>query len=202
VHQQIFTLPAECQLYPAHDYRGVMVSTVAEERAFNPRLGANISEGDFVGYMNNLGLPHPNKIDIAVPANRLCGKPEHGELPKDEPDWGPLALNFAGIWEIQPQWVEEHLRELTIVDVREAGEFNGPLGHIEGAILAPLGQLADHAAQLPRDKPVVAVCRSGARSAQATVILKKLGFERIANLAGGLLRWRSQEHQHIVGGRA
>jgi sulfur dioxygenase len=202
VHQQIFTLPDDCLLYPGHDYRGVMVSSVAEERAFNPRLGGNISERDFVGYMQNLGLPHPNKIDIAVPANRRCGEPEQGDVPLATPDWAPLALTFAGIWEIQPHWVEEHLNEVAVVDVREPDEYRGPLGHIEGAILAPLGELGSRAAELPHDKPLVMVCRSGARSAQATVILKRLGFERIANIAGGMLRWRSQELQHIVGGRA
>ena len=68
VRSQILTLPPGCLLYPAHDYRGLTVTSVAEERRFNPRLGGEIGEGDFVGYMNNLGLPHPKLIDIAVPA--------------------------------------------------------------------------------------------------------------------------------------
>jgi glyoxylase-like metal-dependent hydrolase (beta-lactamase superfamily II) len=49
---------------------------VAEERRFNPRLGGDIGEADFVSYMDNLGLPHPKLIDIAVPANLRCGRPE------------------------------------------------------------------------------------------------------------------------------
>jgi len=73
VHEQIFSLPSSCQLYPGHDYNGNTVTTVAEEREFNPRLGGLLSEADFVGYMQNLGLPHPKQIDVAVPANRRCG---------------------------------------------------------------------------------------------------------------------------------
>ena len=76
VRSQILTLPPACLLYPAHDYRGLTVTSVAEERRFNPRLGGEIGESDFVGYMNNLGLPHPKLIDVAVPANLRCGRPE------------------------------------------------------------------------------------------------------------------------------
>ena len=199
IHQKIFTLPDTCLLYPGHDYRGITVTSVAEERAFNPRLGGNLSEDDFAGYMDNLGLPHPKKIDIAVPANLRCGEPEDGAVPPDDPIWAPLALTFAGIWEIQPIAAEEHRGEVLVLDVREPDEFDGPLGHIEGARLLPLGDLAGRADELPRDRPIVAVCRAGGRSAQATVILKRAGFTEIANLAGGMLRWRAQDLP-VVGG--
>src|SRR5262249_8288266 len=69
ITEQIFTLPDECMLYPAHDYAGRMVTTVREEKRWNPRVGGDASEGDFVGYMQNLGLPHPKQIDVAMPAN-------------------------------------------------------------------------------------------------------------------------------------
>jgi rhodanese-related sulfurtransferase len=52
--------------------------------------------------------------------------------------------------------------------------------------------LSERAAELSKDRPVVMVCRSGARSAQATVLLGKAGFARVANLSGGMLRWRAQ----------
>jgi rhodanese-related sulfurtransferase len=135
-----------------------------------------------------------------VPANLKCGRREGAAPPVDRPGWGPVRLTFAGVWEVQPDWVEEHLRDLAVIDVREPDEFDGPLGHVPGARLVPLATLAEAAGGLPRDKPVVAVCRSGARSAQATVILGKAGFDRIANLAGGMLRWRAQHHR-VEGGR-
>ncbi|HXX82517.1 MAG TPA: rhodanese-like domain-containing protein [Casimicrobiaceae bacterium] len=194
VRSQILTLPPACLLYPAHDYRGLMVTSVAEERRFNPRLGGDIGEGDFVGYMNNLGLPHPKLMDIAVPANLRCGKPEHEAALPAEPAWAPLTFTFAGIWEIQPDALEENAAKIQVVDVREPDEYAGPLGRIQGSRLIPLGQLPKTTDELDRDRPVVTVCRSGARSAQASVLLQKAGFRDVANLAGGMLRWRAEGH--------
>jgi sulfur dioxygenase len=194
VRSQILTLPATCLLYPAHDYRGLTVTSVAEERRFNPRLGGEIGESDFVGYMNNLGLPHPKLIDIAVPANMRCGQPEKDTALPAEPGWAPLIFTFAGIWEIQPDALEECASGVQIVDVREPDEYEGPLGRIRGAKLIPLGALAARSGELSRERPVVTVCRSGARSAQASVLLQKAGFGKVANLAGGMLRWRAEAH--------
>ena len=204
IHEQIFTLADDCLLYPAHDYRGLTVTSVAEERRFNPRIGGEIGIGDFTGYMKNLRLAHPKMIDVAVPANLRCGRPETGETDADplaEPGWAPLRYSFAGVWEIEPHGLEEHEGEVQILDVREPDEFTGPLGHIQGAVLIPLGQLAERAGELSRDKPVVAVCRAGGRSAQATIILQQAGFKDIANLTGGMLRWRAEGHA-VEGGRA
>jgi len=197
VRSQIFTLPEECTLYPGHDYRGLTATSVGEEKLYNPRLAEGILEQDFVGYMRHLGLPHPKQMELAVPANLKCGQPQQSTT--ENPDWGALTYTFAGIWEVQPNWLEEHLREVQILDVRELDEFNGPLGHIPGASLVPLGTLAENAAKLGREKPIVVVCRSGARSAQATLMLGKAGFEKVANLSGGMLRWRTQRFQ-VEGG--
>ncbi len=191
VHQQIFTLPLACLLYPAHDYRGLTVTSVAEERRYNPRLGGEIGAEDFAGYMRNLGLPHPKKIDEAVPANLLCGQPASGPAQPAEPLWAPLTYTFGGIWEIQPQALEEIMDRVQIIDVRELNEFSGAMGRIPGAKLIPLGELSARAVEIKRDKPVVTVCRSGARSAQAVVLLQKEGYDEVANLTGGMLRWRA-----------
>ena len=83
---------------------------------------------------------------------------------------------------------------MQILDVREPEEFTGPLGHIRGAVPIPLGASGQRAAELAHDRPIVAVCRSGSRSAQATTILRAAGFTDIANLAGGMLRWRAEGH--------
>src|SRR5438034_2923318 len=201
IRSQILTLPPACLLYPAHDYRGLTVTSVAEERRYNPRLGGDIGESDFVGYMNNLGLPHPKLIDIAVPANLRCGQPEKETALPAEPGWAPLTFTFAGIWEIQPDALEENAANIQIVDVREPDEYHGSLGHIHGAKLLPLGTLAARTTELARDRPVVAVCRSGARSAQASVLLQRGGFNDVANLAGGMLRWRAEGYP-VEGGQA
>jgi sulfur dioxygenase len=191
VRGQVFTLPDDCQLFPAHDYRGLTSSSVGEERMFNPRLGGQILEEDFVGYMAHLGLAHPKQIDAAVPANLRCGCPAQADAAGGS-GWAPLTYTFAGIWEVQPDWLEEHLREVQIIDVREPDEFNGMLGHVPGARLLPLGGLVARAGELSKERPIVTVCRSGARSAQAAVLLGKAGFGKVANLAGGMLRWRAQ----------
>jgi glyoxylase-like metal-dependent hydrolase (beta-lactamase superfamily II)/rhodanese-related sulfurtransferase len=193
VKTRIFTLPDGCLLWPAHDYRGLTATSVAEEKAYNPRLGANVSEADFTGYMDNLHLPHPRQIDAALPANKVCGRPADEQLAADTPDWAPLTFTFAGFWEIDPAWVEEHAGELQIIDVRDEEEFAGPLGHIPGARLLPLNQLEKRLGELTKDRPLITVCRAGARSAQAVAILKKAGFTRVANMAGGMLRWRTQK---------
>ena len=78
--------------------------------------------------------------------------------------------------------------------MREPDEFTGPLGHMRGAVLIPLGELAERAGELAKDRPVVAVCRAGSRSAQATTILQQAGFKDVANLTGGMLRWRAEGH--------
>lgn len=189
VHDQIFSLPGECLLYPGHDYRGSTVTTVAEEARFNPRLGGALSEADFTGSMKNLNLAHPKKMDIAVPANLKCGRPDDLTAVAADPTWAPLTYTFAGIWEIEPYWLEEHAAEVQIVDVREPEEFTGGLGHLPGAKLIPLGDVAKRMSELSRDRPVVTVCRAGGRSAQAAIILQQAGFDQVANLAGGMLRW-------------
>ena len=193
VREKLFALPDTCLLYPGHDYRGLTVSSVAEERMYNPRLAETIGEGDFVGYMTHLGLPHPKLMTVAVPANLRCGRPEKEDtMNSADADWAPLSYTFAGIWELQPDWLAENAGRVQISDVREPEEFDGALGHIRGAKLLPLGTLMQRKDEISKDQPAVLVCRSGARSAQATVLLKNAGYAKIANLAGGMLRWRGQ----------
>src|SRR3954462_125775 len=129
VREHIFSLPATCLLYPAHDYRGITATSVEEERRYNPRLGGDIAVDDFAGYMKNLNLPHPKQIDVAVPANLKCGQAA-AQTKVDDPQWAPLTFTFGGIWEIQPQSLSEIEQPVQIVDVREVGEYCGVLGHI------------------------------------------------------------------------
>ncbi|AKQ64132.1 Metallo-beta-lactamase family protein [Myxococcus hansupus] len=68
----LFSLPDETLVYPAHDYKGMTVTTIGEEKRHNPRVAGRSREG-FIQLMNSLGLPKPKLIDVAVPANRACG---------------------------------------------------------------------------------------------------------------------------------
>jgi rhodanese-related sulfurtransferase len=206
VHEQLLSLPDPCLLYPAHDYRGLTVTSVLEERRYNPRLGGDINASDFAGYMNHLGLPHPRLLAQALPANLRCGQPERDSATQADPGWAPLTCTFSGVWEIQPAALEERLATapagtIQVLDVREASEFDDALGHIAEARNVPLSGLAARMDEFDRQRPVVAVCRSGARSAQATALLQKAGFNAVANLAGGMLRWRGQQLP-VAGGLA
>jgi glyoxylase-like metal-dependent hydrolase (beta-lactamase superfamily II)/rhodanese-related sulfurtransferase len=188
VRSELFTLPDECTVYPAHDYNGQTASSIYEEKRFNPRLGGDRNEADFEGFMKNLGLAHPKRIDEALPANAACGRIPAAELPATG-SWAPIRRTFAGIDEIDPEWVAAHRDRTRVIDVRQPDEYTGPFGHIEGAELIPLGSLASRLDAIGRDKPIVTVCRSGGRSAQALVLLRRAGFDAVANLSGGMIRW-------------
>lgn len=73
VHEKLFTLPDETLVWPGHDYQQRRVSTIGQERARNPRLGAARCADEFAAIMAGLDLAYPNKIDVALPANMRCG---------------------------------------------------------------------------------------------------------------------------------
>lgn len=73
VTQKLFTLPDDTLVFPAHDYQHRRVSTIAQERARNPRLGGGRGPDEFLAIMAELKLPYPKFIDYAVPGNRQCG---------------------------------------------------------------------------------------------------------------------------------
>lgn len=74
VHEKLFTLPEDTQVFPAHDYRGQTTSTIAMEKKYNPRLGLGKSKEEFMKIMSELKLTNPKKIHEAIPANLACGK--------------------------------------------------------------------------------------------------------------------------------
>lgn len=73
VTEKLFSLPDDTLVYPAHDYQNRHVSTIAQEKARNPRLGQNKSLEEFREIMAKLNLPYPKFIDYAVPGNKQCG---------------------------------------------------------------------------------------------------------------------------------
>jgi sulfur dioxygenase len=188
IRDQLFTLPDACVVYPGHDYSGRTSSTIGEERRYNPRIGGAAREEDFVGFMTNLGLPHPKQLAVAVPANLRAGKPERAA--PSEPAWGPVVTTYAGHQEIAPEWVAVHRYAVHLLDVRGAGELVGELGQLSGVQHIPLDELRERLAEVPAKKPVVVICQTGKRSAMGTQILRTAGRDDIANLAGGMVRWR------------
>jgi len=189
IHEQLFSLPGDSAVYPGHDYEGRTSTTIDEERKYNPRIGGGAREEDFVGFMTNLGLPHPKQLAVALPANMRAGQPEDGKAPAAA-EWGPVVITYGGVPEIGPEWVACHRGEVRVLDVRSPGEFEGELGHFEGAQLIPLDDLRTRVREIANDRPVVVVCQTGKRSALATAILRKAGVTQVANLAGGMVRWR------------
>jgi len=198
ITEQILSLPDSCLLYPGHDYTGRGVSSVAEEKAFNARLGGAATERDFVGHMQAMKLPHPHRIAIALPGNMRSGRPREAITTSS---WAPLQRSYAGLPELPPHWVADHRDQLTILDVRTPEEVNGPDGRIGGSLTIPLPDLEQRLAEIPRDKPVVVICHAGSRSALATQQLIKAGLPQVANLRGGLHRW-TQEGYPLAGADA
>ena len=181
ITEQLFSLPESCLLYPGHDYTGRGVSSVAEERAFNVRLGGAANERDFVGHMEAMKLPHPHRIAEALPGNLRSGKPLEQA---SQEIWGPVRRSYAGLPEIDAGWVAQHRQGLTLVDLRSAEEFHGPEGRIAGSLLLPLPELEGRSDEIPHDRPLVLVCHSSSRSALATQQLLKAGRQRPQPLAG------------------
>lgn len=179
VQGEILSLPPETIIYPGHDYRGHQRSTVAEERQHNPRLNQRVLEDDFVEMMGQLNLGDPKMMDVAVPANTACGVTAHypaGFVRKTMKSLDPADFASGS--------------DYTILDVREAKEFEGPLGHLPKATLVPLGELRARLSAWSAHDKIIVVCRSGARSAQACKVLLDAGFTDVTNLNGGMLAWR------------
>lgn len=96
---------------------------------------------------------------------------------------------FENICDIEPQEVFENINEFTLIDVRENDEFSGELGHISTSTLVVLNTIPEKLPSIPTAKPVVFVCRSGGRSAQACSYAHQHGLKNSFNMRGGMLLW-------------
>jgi glyoxylase-like metal-dependent hydrolase (beta-lactamase superfamily II) len=182
---KLFRLPPETVVWPAHDYKGNASSTVGDERRSSPRF-AGRTRDEYVDLMGHLGLPFPDKVQQALQVNQSGF--EAGEVVF------PQVAEVAAVEEVAPEALAARLASASrplVLDVREPEEFVGELGHVAGAILVPLDALQHRLPKLAghHERDVVVVCRAGARSASACAILRRAGFERVQNLAGGMLAW-------------
>ncbi len=182
VRDKIFALSDDTVVYPAHDYKGHTHSSVGLEKRLNPRLNLSISKDEFLSIMAHLKLAHPKKIQEAVPANLQCGSPLRSQI---------LETGLIdGLPCITAEELTAKLGQLKIIDVRGSDEFNNELGHIPNAELVTLGpDLVQNLSSESRQQELVFVCRSGKRSGEATKLALSMGFEKVYNLQGGMLRW-------------
>jgi glyoxylase-like metal-dependent hydrolase (beta-lactamase superfamily II)/rhodanese-related sulfurtransferase len=183
---KLFTLPDETIVLPAHDYRGNTHSTIGEEKASNPRL-AGIDRTEYLNLMDNLGLALPDKIQEVLQPNQTAL--EGGALKF------PTLAQLNQVRQLTPEKLSERLSHRPgplLIDVREPAEFNGELGHLPGARLVPLAQLAQRADELnsEHERDIVLICRAGARSTTAAAILSSLNFQHVSNLKGGMIAWK------------
>lgn len=98
-------------------------------------------------------------------------------------------LHYEGVVDVDPRELLKRKNEVHLVDVRQPDEFQGELGHIPGAKLIVLDTLPEHMDEIPTDKPVVFVCRSGGRSARAAAFAQSQGRNTVFNMKGGMLLW-------------
>ena len=184
IFNKLLRLPDDTLVYPAHDYKGDTVSTIGEERRYNPRLQVR-SVDDYVALMAGLNLPNPKMMDVAVPANMRVG------LHQDELAKQGLALSAREAIACLGR------PDVLLVDLREASE-RARHGTLAGALHAPYpaiedslkpgGMLREVAAATGRR--IVFFCAYGERSAMAVQSAQAAGLANTAHIEGGLDAWR------------
>jgi rhodanese-related sulfurtransferase len=183
IFNRLLKLPDETLVYPAHDYKGDTVSTIGEERAFNPRLQVT-SIDDYVHLMNNLHLPNPKMMDVAVPANMHVGLAQ-GEITQ------------LG-WALMPKAVMAmaSLPDVALIDLRERGERERH-GEVPGSLHAPYAALRENIGkggilhELAATKRLVFYCAYGERSAMAVQAARDAGLAAACHIHGGIAAWKA-----------
>jgi glyoxylase-like metal-dependent hydrolase (beta-lactamase superfamily II)/rhodanese-related sulfurtransferase len=187
-------------VYPGHDYHGKRESVLREEKRTNSNLEPR-GRDEYVAWLSSMRRPTPDWMIETVRANNEGPTdPSLNFMPQDavsacmcEP---APALGL-------PELSVEDVRNLVaaggdpgrlLLDVRQPDEYSGELGHVPGAILIPLPELPERLSEIEsyKGKKVIAICRSGSRSAKAAVLLKDAGFEDVWNMTGGTLAWREK----------
>jgi sulfur dioxygenase len=184
---RLLKLPDETLVYPAHDYKGDTVSTIAEERAFNPRLQVKSVE-EYADLMNNLKLPNPKMMDVAVPANMRIGLAQ--------------SIVAGKGWTLSADEAKDLLgkTDVTLIDLREdqerrkhgviPGSLHVPYPDVEASLRADglLQQLAKASG-----KRLVFYCAFGERSAMAVQAAQAAGLTTARHIHGGMQAWQRAE---------
>lgn len=167
------------------------------QREKNPHLKP-MTKGEFVNYIEELKLGPAEWMKDVLKANYKCAMdPSAAWIPTDVPACeikGTMNPNAGDIViEFIDSMVLDHDPDTILVDVRELEELFGELGHIEGVVNIPVGQLQLRLDELEeyKKRPIVTICRSGARATTAAQILILTGFENVRVLEGGMLKFSS-----------
>ncbi|SFO07918.1 Glyoxylase, beta-lactamase superfamily II [Mesorhizobium sp. NFR06] len=181
---RLLKLPDETLVFPAHDYKGETVSTIGEEKAFNPRLQVK-SVDEYVNIMNNLNLSNPKMMDVAVPANMRVGLHQDDIASRGWAVTAEQALALVG----RP--------DVALIDLREQTERERH-GVIPGAIHLPYGRLQEniaaggmlHELAKSTSKQLLFYCAFGERSAMAVQAAQDVGIASARHIQGGIDAWR------------
>jgi sulfur dioxygenase len=196
-------LPDVLIVYPAHDYRSRVPSSLGRQKTTNPHmLKSNESKEAFVQYLEDLKLGPADWMKDVLKANYACARdPKAAWIPVDMPACeikGTMNVNAneVTVASISPDQLRMNLQAgetPVLLDVREKEELDGPLGHLEGIVHIPISKLASRLGELEqyRDREIVAVCRSGGRAGTAAQILTAAGFSGVTVLEGGMLGWNA-----------
>jgi sulfur dioxygenase len=184
IFNKLLKLPDETLIYPAHDYKGDTVSTIGEEKLFNPRLKVK-SADEYADLMNNLKLPNPKMMDVAVPANMHVG------LRQEEIARKGWALTAAEAMALRGR------PDMVIVDLREKSERERH-GTIPGSLHAPYPDLKEnlsaggmlHELAASTGKRIVFYCAFGERSAMAVQAAQDAGLTTACHIQGGIDAWK------------
>ena len=181
---RLLRLPDATLVYPAHDYKGDTVSTIAEERACNPRLQVR-SVDDYVALMNNLKLANPKMMDVAVPANMKVG------LHQDELARKRLAVSAHDALSLVGK------SDVVLIDLREINERDRH-GIIPGSLHVPYPGLHEsissggvlHELAKSTSKRLLFYCAFGERSAMAVQAAQDVGLASACHIQGGMDAWK------------
>jgi sulfur dioxygenase len=184
IFNKLLRLPDETMIFPAHDYKGETVSTIGEERAFNPRLQVK-SVDQYVELMNNLNLPNPKMMDVAVPANMRVGLAQE-EIARR--GWSVSAAEAMAL---------NGRPDVALVDLRERTEREKH-GIIAGSLHAPYPELAAnvrpggmlHELARATGKRIIFYCAFGERSAMAVQAAQDAGLASACHIQGGIDAWK------------
>ena len=182
--KKLLMFPDETLVYPGHDYKGDTVSTIAEERHYNPRLQVT-SADEYVEIMENLKLPNPKMMDVVVPANLTIGSDI-----KNDPEITAATLDTKSAK------IKFQSERILFIDLREPKERKRD-GVIPGALHIPYSELQNSLGKggvldfmVTREKKeLLFFCAYGERSALALKEAQEFGIDKVTHLAGGFSAW-------------